>query len=145
MSDIENAPPPPPAAAPPPPPPPLPPAPESSPGTPSAEARQWALFAHLSALAGLIIPFGNIIGPLIIWQVKKAEFPFVDDQGKEALNFNITAAIAFLVAMALMIVLIGVLLMPAVVVAWLIFTILAAIKANNGETYRYPVTLRLIK
>ena len=145
MSDIENAPPPPPAAAPPPPPPPLPPAPESSPGTPSAEARQWALFAHLSALAGLIIPFGNIIGPLIIWQVKKAEFPFVDDQGKEALNFNITAAIAFLVAMALTLVLIGVLLLPVVGIGWLVFTIIAAIRANNGETYRYPVTLRLIK
>ncbi len=93
----------------------------------------------------MIIPFGNIIGPLIIWQVKKAEFPFVDDQGKEALNFNITAALAFLVAMALTIVLIGVLLMPAVGIAWLIFTILAAIKANNGESYRYPVSLRLVK
>ena len=141
MSDIENAPPPP---SPPPPPPP-PPAPEPLPGTPSAEARQWALFAHLSALAGMIIPFGNIIGPLIIWQVKKAEFPFVDDQGKEALNFNITAALAFLVAMALTIVLIGVLLMPLVGIAWLVFTILAAIKANNGESYRYPVSLRLVK
>src|SRR5690606_15888356 len=78
---------------------------------PSAEARQWALFAHLSALAGILIPFGNILGPLIIWQIKKAEMPFVDDQGKEALNFQITVAIAMIVSMILMLVLIGVVLM----------------------------------
>ena len=112
---------------------------------PSAESRQWGLFAHLSALAGVIIPFGNILGPLIIWQIKKAEMPFVDDQGKEALNFNITAALAFLVSFILSFVLIGLLLMPLVGLAWLVFAIIAAIKANEGQYYRYPFTLRLVK
>ncbi len=112
---------------------------------PSAEARQWALFAHLSALAGILIPFGNILGPLIIWQIKKAEMPFVDDQGKEALNFQITVAIAMIVSMILMVILIGVVLMFLVGIAALAFTIIAAIKANEGQYYRYPFTLRLVK
>ena len=103
------------------------------------------MFAHLAAIAGIIVPFGNIIGPLIIWQVKKDEFPFVDDQGKEALNFNITVAIAFVAALVLTLILIGVLLLPVIGVAWLVFTVIAAIKANEGVSYRYPVTLRLIK
>ena len=119
-----------------------PPAPS---GTPSAEEKQWALFAHLSALAGFIIPFGSIIGPLIIWLIKKDTMPFVDDQGKEALNFQITAAIAFVACVALMIVLIGFLLIWVVAIADLVLIILAAIKANEGVAYRYPFTLRLVK
>ncbi len=114
-------------------------------GVPSAEERQWGLFAHLSALAGLVIPFGNVLGPLIIWQVKKDTLPFAADQGKEALNFNITMAIAAIISGLLTLVLIGFLLLPLVGLAWLVFTVLGAIKANNGEAYRYPFALRLIK
>ena len=114
-------------------------------GTPSAEERQWALFAHLSALVGYIIPFGSIIGPLVIWQIKKNEMPFVDDQGKEALNFQITMAIAAIVCIVLMLVLIGFLLIWIVGILDLIFIVIAAIAANNGQAYRYPFNLRLIK
>lgn len=111
----------------------------------NAEERQWGMFAHLSALAGLIIPFGTLLGPLIVWQLKKNEMPFVDDQGKEALNFQITVAIALIACMALMVVLIGFLLLPVVGIGALVFTIIAGIKANEGRPYRYPFTLRLIK
>jgi len=114
-------------------------------GSPTANEKQWALFAHLSALIGFIIPFGSIIGPLIIWQIKKNEMPFVDDQGKEALNFQITMAIAVLVCCVLMIVLIGFLLIWIVGLLDLVFIIIAALAANNGQTYRYPFTLRLVK
>ncbi len=114
-------------------------------GSPSAEARQWGMFAHLAALSGLIIPFGNFLGPLIVWQIKKAEFPFVDEQGKEALNFQITVFIALLVCFLLTFVLIGLLLFPVVGIGALVLTIMAGIKANNGENYRYPFTLRLVK
>lgn len=113
--------------------------------SPSAEERQWAMFAHLSALVGFLIPFGSILGPLIIWQIKKAEMPFVDDQGKESLNFQITVVIAVLACLLLSVILIGFLLLPIVGIAALVLTIMAGIKANNGETYRYPFTLRLIK
>jgi len=119
-----------------------PPAPS---GVPSNEEKQWALFAHLSALIGYIIPFGSIIGPLIIWQVKKNEMPFVDDQGKEALNFQITMAIAALICIVLMLVLIGLLLIWIVGAVDLIFIVVAAISANNGQAYRYPFNLRLVK
>src|SRR5690606_32342629 len=118
----------PPAAAPPPP-----------SGAPSNEERQWALFTHLSALAGFIIPFGNLLGPLVMWQVKKNEMPFVDDQGKEALNFQITVTLAMIVSLILTLVLIGILLMFVVGTGALVLTILAAIKANNGEYSRYPM------
>ena len=120
-------------------------APEAPTGVPTAEDKQWGLFAHLSSLAGLIIPFGNILGPLIIWQVKKDSLPFAADQGKEALNFNITIAIAAIICGLLTLVLIGFLLLPLVGLAWLIFTIIGAMKANNGEAYRYPFAIRLIK
>lgn len=111
---------------------------------PSAEERQWGLFAHLSALIGLVIPLGNVIGPLIIWQVKKDTMPFAAEQAKEALNFNITVAIAAIICFILFVVLIGMLLLPLVGLVWLVFTILAAIKANEGQNYRYPFALRLI-
>jgi hypothetical protein len=111
---------------------------------PTDQERQWALFAHLAALAGFIIPFGNLIGPLVVWQVKKAEMPFVDEQGKEALNFQITVSLAVLGCIVLMAILIGFLLLPVVAIGALVFTVLAAIKANAGEHYRYPLTLRLI-
>ena len=120
-------------------------APEAPTGVPTAEDKQWGLCAHLSSLAGLIIPFGNILGPLIIWQVKKDSLPFAADQGKEALNFNITIAIAAIICGLLTLVLIGFLLLPLVGLAWLIFTIIGAMKANNGEAYRYPFAIRLIK
>ncbi|GAP66521.1 orotate phosphoribosyltransferase [Mizugakiibacter sediminis] len=111
---------------------------------PSAEERQWAMFAHLSALIGFIIPFGSIIAPLIIWQMKKETMPFVDEQGKEALNFQITVAIAVLACFALMLILIGFLLLWLVGIAALILVVIAAIRANNGEHYRYPFALRLV-
>ncbi len=126
---------------------PAPPAPPEAPQMSglSNEAKQWGMFAHLSALIGFLIPLGSILGPLIVWQIKKAEFPFVDDQGKEALNFQITIAIAVIVCIILSFVLIGLLLLPVVGIAALVLTIIAGVKANNGETYRYPMTLRLIK
>jgi len=105
----------------------------------------WAMLCHLSALAGYLIPFGNIIGPLIVWQIKKAEFPLVDDQGKEALNFQITVAIVAVVCFALMFLLIGIPMLIALGIANLVFIIVAALAANKGDTYRYPFAFRFIK
>lgn len=124
---------------------PPPPSDPSQAGLPDPDQRQWAMFAHLSALAGLVVPFGNILGPLIIWLIKKDTMPLVNDQGKEALNFNITVAIAAVVCWALFFVLIGFLLLPALVIGWLVFVILATVRANEGNYYRYPFTLRLVK
>jgi len=138
-----------------------PPAPPSAPpldasGMPSAEEKQWAMFAHLSALVGGLLTsavggWGTFIGPLAIWLMKKDTMSFVDDQGKEALNFNITVAIACLALLLLSIVTLGVGLLIAVpawiliAIGWLVLTIMAAVKSSNGEFYRYPMTLRLVK
>lgn len=116
----------------------------TSAAAPSAEERQWGMLAHLLALSGFIIPFGNLLAPLIVWQVKKETMPFVADQAKEALNFNITMSIAGIVAGLLVLVLIGFVLLPIIGLAWIILTIMAGLKANEGQQYRYPFTLRLI-
>jgi len=113
---------------------------------PSAEERQWAMFAHLSALLGLVTAgWACFLGPLVIWLVKKDTMPFVADQAKEALNFNITIMIAGAICWILVFVLIGFVLLWALAIVWIVFTIMAAIKANEGVRYRYPFALRLIK
>ncbi len=115
-------------------------------GAPNAEQRQWAMFAHLSALLGLVTAgWACFLGPLVIWLVKKDSMPFVDDQAKEALNFNITVMIAGAICWILVFVLIGFVLLWALAIVWIVFTIMAAIKANEGVRYRYPFALRLIK
>lgn len=109
------------------------------------DEKTFGMLAHLSALSGVIIPFGNIIGPLIIWMMKKDQSWFVNEQGKEALNFQISITIYMLISGVLIMVLIGILLMPIVGLFALIMIVIASLKANQGEMYRYPLTIRLIK
>ena len=113
--------------------------------TPSKEVRQWAILCHFAAFFGLMFPFGSLLGPLILWQVKKDTDPFIDDQGKEALNFQITVGIAWAVCFLLGFIVIGFVLMTVLVIGAVVMTIIAGIKANKGVAYRYPWTLRLIK
>lgn len=112
---------------------------------PSQEARQWAMFCHFAAFLGFIFPFGNLLGPLIVWQIKRESDPFVDRQGKEALNFQITVSLAVVVSCLLMLVVIGFFLLGLVSIGALVLTIIAGIKANEGLDYRYPFTWRPIK
>ena len=116
-----------------------------TPTGPSAEAKQWAMLTHVAAFAAFFIPFGNIIGPLLVWQFKKDLGSFVEQNGKEAVNFQITVAIAAVVCMMLIFAVIGALLLPVLGLTWLIFTIIAGVKANDGIAYRYPLTIRFIK
>ncbi|MFK7702543.1 DUF4870 domain-containing protein [Pseudomonas caspiana] len=112
---------------------------------PSSEIRQWAMFCHFAAFLCMIFPFGNLLGPLILWQLKKDSDPFIDAQGKEALNFQITVSLAMVACVFLMLLLIGFALIGLVAVGALVLTIIAGIKANEGVAYRYPFTWRLIK
>lgn len=112
---------------------------------PTPEERTWGMFAHLSALAGFIIPFGNIIGPLIVWQIKKEQMPFVNDQGKEALNFQILVTIIVAISIAAICLVVGIFTTPIIALLALIFEIIGGVQANKGEAYRYPFNLRLIK
>ncbi|MDO9625111.1 MAG: DUF4870 domain-containing protein [Pseudomonas sp.] len=112
---------------------------------PSKEARQWAMFCHFAAFLGLVFPFGNLLGPLIVWQIKKDLDPFVDQQGKEALNFQISVALAVVLCFLLMVVVIGFPLLVLVSIGALVLTVIAGIKANDGQAYRYPFSWRLVK
>ncbi|MEX2150209.1 MAG: DUF4870 domain-containing protein [Steroidobacteraceae bacterium] len=125
-------------------------------GTPSADERQWAMFAHLSTLAGGLLTgwfygIGFFIGPLIIWSIKKDTMPFVGDQAKEALNFAITVSGASFILLLLTFMTLGIgalvtfPLMMVIGIAALVFVIIAAVKSNEGKAYRYPVSLRLVK
>ncbi|MEL7588202.1 MAG: DUF4870 domain-containing protein [Prolixibacteraceae bacterium] len=109
------------------------------------DERTWAMFCHLSAFAGCIIPFGNIIGPLVVYSMKRQEYPLVEDQGKEVLNFQITLSIAMIISGILALVVIGIFLLIAFGLVGLILTVMGALKANNGEYYRYPFSVRFLK
>jgi uncharacterized protein len=132
-------------------------APPSATSAPTDEEKKWALFAHLSILVGGLVTFGwaasfgSFIGPLIIWLIQKDKMPFVADQAKEALNFGITLTLACFVLLMLTIFSLGLgalITIPAFMaigIAALVLVIIAAIKANEGVAYRYPVALRLVK
>jgi uncharacterized Tic20 family protein len=112
---------------------------------PTQDERTWGMLAHLTAFAGFIVPLGFIIGPLVVWLIKRDQSAFVADQGKEALNFNISVLLAIAVCGALVWILIGILLGVALFVFWMAVTIIAGIKASEGIRYRYPYALRLVK
>ena len=111
----------------------------------AGQEKTWALFCHLSAFAMFIFPLGNILAPLTIWLIKKDELPLVDDQGKESINFQISVTIYLFIAGLLTIVIIGFPLLIALGIFDIVMIIIAAIKVNDGEKYRYPFTIRLIK
>ena len=113
---------------------------------PKKDERMWGMLCHLTALVFLIgIPFGNILGPLVIWLLKRHDMPLVDEEGKEALNFQISMTIYFIVSALLCFVLIGFLFMVPLIIANLIFTIIAAVKTSDGGKYRYPLAIRFFK
>ncbi|MCZ6795874.1 MAG: DUF4870 domain-containing protein [Planctomycetota bacterium] len=104
------------------------------------------MLCHLLAFAGYVVPpVGHIIGPLVIWLLKKDEHPFIDDQGKESLNFQISMTIYVFVSGILVLVFIGILLVIGLIIANVVLIIIASIKAAGGEYYRYPLTIRFLK
>jgi len=119
--------------------------PELPAGSTSKNEQNMGMLCHLLALSGYFIPFGHLVGPLIIWMVKREEMPFVESQGKESLNFQISVTIYTIVAAIALFLLIGFILLPAVIVFNLVCVILASIEAANGKPYRYPLCIRFIK
>lgn len=119
--------------------------PASHGGATTKDERNLAMFAHLSAFAGLLFPAGgNVIAPLIVWLTQREKSAFVADQSLEALNFNLTVLLAEIVCAFLFIIGIGVLLGLMLGFAWLVGTILGAIRASEGQRFRHRFTLRLV-
>ena len=117
----------------------------AKPATAYETARTTAAAAHLSTFAGLIVAFGSVIGPLAVWLTRRDRDPFIDQAGREALNFGITIAIYGSVLLVAALMLVGIPLLITGVVAWVVLASLAAVKASQGQAYRYPLTLRLIR
>ena len=113
---------------------------------PSSDIRTWCVLCHAAALLGLFFHFlGHLLGPLIVWLVKRGDSPEIDAHGKESLNFQISMLIYDAIAAILCIVLIGI---PILIGLWILNTVLviiASIQASEGKFYRYPITIRLIK
>ena len=110
------------------------------------DARKWAMLCHIVALVGLLgNGIGFVLGPLLVWMIKKEDHPFVDEQGKEAVNFQITMMLLAIACVPLAFFVIGLLLLPFVLLAAVVFSVIGAVKANEGQRYRYPFALRLIK
>jgi uncharacterized protein len=135
-----------------------------------SNARNWALFCHLSAFLSFVVPFGHIIGPVAVWLTKRAESPFIDWHGREAVNFQITSTIvSFVIMLALVLLLftagffsgvstsppsmmsslIPMLLVLGLFLAWtvtaVVFTLVAGVRASHGRRWQYPVCIRFIR
>lgn len=119
--------------------------PEQGAGAPSRDERQWAMLCHLSAMLMYCTVVGGFIAPLVIWLLKRDEMPFVADQGRETLNFQITTLLALIVGGLLAIVLIGFVIIGAVLLFHFIVTIIATVKVSEGVLYRYPLCWRVIR
>jgi len=108
------------------------------------EGNMWAMFCHISAIVGFVIPFGNIVAPLVLWALKKDEFEIVNVHGKEAINFQISITIYVLISILLIFVIIGIPLLIALGIFELIAIIIAAVKANEGKLFRYPLAIQFL-
>ena len=109
-------------------------------------ARMWATLSHMTALSVFAgIPFGNILGPLVIWLMRRDVYPIVDVHGKESLNFQISMSLYGIISLFLCFVLLGFIMLPAILITNLVLVLVASLKADKGILYHYPLTLRLIK
>ena len=117
----------------------IPPAPDKG-----QQTRQWAMLLHLSLLAGFIVPLAGFVAPIIIWQVKKTELPELDIHGKIVLNWIISSLIYGVISAVLIFILIGIPLLILLGILAVVFPIIGGIKANNGEAWRYPLSIRFL-
>lgn len=118
---------------------------EINPVAEEKETRQTAMLLHLSTLAGLVVPLAGIIAPILIWQIKKDELPGLDPHGKNAINWLISELIYIVISAVLILALIGIPMLIAVAILGIVFPIIAAVKANKGEVWRYPLSITFLK
>jgi uncharacterized Tic20 family protein len=107
--------------------------------------REWCMILHLSLFAGHIVPFGGIIAPIVIWQTKKDEIPAIDEHGKNAVNWIISVIIYALICIPLIFVIVGIPLLIILAILNIVFPIIAAVKANEGRVWRYPMSITFFK
>jgi uncharacterized Tic20 family protein len=108
------------------------------------EERTWGILAHAGGFAGLAVPFGNVVAPLVVWLVKRDESRFVDENGIRALNFQLTWSVILLVTALSVLVGVGLVLFPLAMLAWLILTVVGTVRATDDEVYDYPLTIGFV-
>ena len=109
------------------------------------ETRTWAMFLHFSLLAGFVVPIAGLVAPIIIWQVQKNNLPGIDEHGKVVVNWLISAIIYGVVSGLLTVILIGIPMLIVLVVVSIIFPIIGGIKANDGQLWKYPLSIQFFK
>lgn len=109
------------------------------------QVRQWSMLLHLSLLAGFVVPLAGLVAPILIWQLKKTEIPELDVHGKIVANWIISLLIYYFIGFILLFVFVGVLILPVLAIIGIIFPIIGALKASNGETWKYPLAIEFIK
>lgn len=112
---------------------------------PSREERQWAMLCHVSAMLMYVTVVGGLVAPFVIWLLKREEMPFVADQGRETINFQITTLAALAASVVLMLVVVGFVLFWAILAAHFVLTIVAAVRSMDGVRYRYPFCWRPVR
>ncbi len=110
----------------------------------SDPSQMWNVLCHVSALLGLVFPLGFIVGPLVVWLIKRNEFPSVDVNGKEVLNFQLSCLIYLAISALLCLVIVGFFLLAAVIIFDVVMIIVASIQVSDGKSFRYPLAIRLI-
>lgn len=111
----------------------------------SESERNWAMLCHLSAFAGFFFPFGGIIGPLICWLSRKDESPWVDDNGKASMNFQLSILLYIVLVIPLCFILVGIPIIIFLGLLKIICIVIASIKASKGEKFRYPLAIPFIQ
>lgn len=118
---------------------------ETDPAIAAEDSLTWGMLVHLSAFALFFTGIGYLLAPLVIWLLKRNDSSFVDEQGKEALNFQLTSTAYFVATIALSFIFNMFILLFLVLIAWMVAVTQASQAANEGRAYRYPITLRLIR
>lgn len=107
--------------------------------------KNWAMLIHLSIFSGYLVPFAGLVVPILIWQLKKNEFPSIDAHGKMVMNFILSMLIYGVICFALCFVFIGFPLLFALSIAGIVLPIIGAIKANDGILWNYPLMIQFFK
>lgn len=107
--------------------------------------RSWAMALHFSLFAGFLVPYGGLIAPIVIWQLKKDDLPEIDDHGKVVVNWIISFTIYLVISIALAFFFVGIPLLITLTLLSVIFPIIGGIKANNGELWKYPLSIQFLK
>lgn len=109
-----------------------------------SDARTWGIIVHAAAFTGFIIPSANILGPLLVWAIKKDESQFIDENGRQAVNFQITWTLLLIAAALSVAIGIGIVLVPLLLIAWLMLVLIAIFRASGNNVYDYPLTIDVI-